>query len=672
MFLNPVCHWSSGEPPFDGLFELDFRNGPSVQPLPTDTAELASLLGIPAAIASHIYTFDETAGNTVYDHVGGKNMTRVNDALVGQRVNGLGDGAGHLVNTRKAAEIHNASTNGKIAADDPTAFNVPANTDFAYIYVHRAPFYGDASWEDTLFGKSQPGASPKGFHCGVSSNGRLFCTCRFDNAVAGNIYLEYVNCDGSVRCHIVHYDHVAARVYGATPVWTDDGAAAGDSITLDTIPLAFGGQAGGGSTGSASAQPLYFAFFYGAAAAALGNCAAAVASFAKMIEDPNGKMGVVTSLGGGARYQHACIVGDDPVYGIQLADFAYFHYPFAYRAGFTHASKIGMRFSRNYTENRINYTDAYEEAAWVKSNVTVSAAYADLDDSPRGYNESRKVTADADNGYMEIDPATTAAPWDFGVFVKRHKSMGSNVNGRFQVWNAGTASEIAGVDFVGDTKWQHVRLPNQTSVGANDRVRVRIDNSGESLAVSRCYVSGIHNSNFNYTFNNQVKDERPKYIRGTSPAPEDWIHADKGEIEVRFILDGKLDEPYGAATRSIVQFWDGSGATDRHCLQFTLTQKIRYTIWNSAGVSQFCESGVIADPETTEVIVRARWNHSVAEFLGGTYSELIVNGVKTGGVPNPWTINGGVLDTCDLGNNYNGDYMNGVLARVRVWDAPQP
>jgi len=669
-FKTPVC--ASGpqpEPPFQGLFELDFRDGPLAQSFPDTAAGLAAALGIPAALADNIVLFNESAGNTAYDQVGTAHLTRQNDALIGQIGSGISDGAGGILATRRVAEANHLSTNGNLQCVSTTAYNIGLNEDFALLFVARVPYYGSANNEDLIFSKATPGANPTGYWLNIDSNAAWFFDLYFDNGAHNNVRLNYTLADGAWRAGILHYDAAAHVLYAATNWYLDSGPVVGDELTI-VNPFTCGGTWADGSTGGAQVQFAYLAKFSGAAAAALGNGDAAIAAFETAHLDPNGHMGEVTSLGGGARYQQATIVGDDPVRGIQIHDWGYPQYPYAYRAPFSHSSKLGMAFRRVFTTQHVLYTDTLDDASWVATNLTVSAAYADLDESPRNLHEARKLTATADNGYLETNPTTTASDWDFGCFVKRHSSMVSDVPGRLILWNAGTGAEIAGIDFVATSKWQHVSFP-ATSVGANDRIRIRIDSSGDSLAVSRVYSSGLNNNNFNFCANAQFEDnERPKYIRGASALPETWIHADQGEILVSFVIDAPLDQPYGRATRSIVQFWDGAGATDRHVLQFTLGQAIRYTVWDNVGASQTFDSAVIADP-TAEIVVRARWNHASAVFGGGRYSELIVNGVTTPGFPNPWNINGGVLDTCDLGNNYNADYVNGVIALVRVWASPQ-
>lgn len=671
-FKQPVCGGGGVPPvpPFPGLLQLDFRNGPHAQQFPTTAAGCATALGVPAATPSILYSFDETSGNTVSDLVGTAHLTRESDAELGVWATGLGDGAGNVLTHKRCGECHQSSATGRFVCTQAQAFWIDADESFGCMLIYRVGSANLGSTRDFICGDKENPIGGDGNWIQLATNGLWFQTRR-DGAVAPNGRVcPNEGIDGGWHIALFAVNYPDNTVYAASENGSDSGPLGGGpyGVIQSTLPWQFGGAVAG-RTGSALFQIAYFAWFKGAAAIALGNCVAPARAFFQHDLDPNELLDTPPIQNGGTQDRRAEILAIDSDDGVQLGEWGYRQYPFAARDSFTHASKLGVMSGYvGAFQNGVRYSDEIENL-WTATNATISAAQADLTRSPWGMLQARKVTASANNGYIEENPTTGAASWEWGCFVKRHPSMGADVNGRFQHWNSAGA-EIAGVDFVATEKWQNVHLTS-VGVGANDRIRIRINTSGEALAVFRVYSYRTGQRNIGYTLNSAFDDCTSLRIDGTMPAIEAWCEAAAGEIEITFAMESDTQSD----GQTLLWFDNGiplPAIDTRHIAILPNNTGVRFEHFDDLGASTTVDAPALANP-TLAHVVRARWNAAVAQFAGPAFSEIIVDAVTTQGSLVGWNVDGNALSRLLLFDTYtNAEECGAIIALIRIWDAPQP
>ena len=115
---------------------------------------------------------------------------------------------------------------------------------------------------------------------------------------------------------------------------------------------------------------------------------------------------------------------------------------------------------------------------WTASNVTVSAAAADMVDSIYSFRQARKLTASADNGTVTSPTATLIATDDPTAQVWVKTDSGTET-GRIILWDG--SAEDAATAFTATTSWQLVSCQAVDPGAGSYSVRVEIDTNGGVL-----------------------------------------------------------------------------------------------------------------------------------------------------------------------------------------------
>ena len=462
--------------------------------------------------------------------------------------------------------------------------------------------------------------------------------------------------------------------------WT---AAQATTRTQQTITQTVPFRIGGGSDSKQNThgmQVAYFAWFELANAEALGdqnNLFSLLQTFwvhpknahnTDILQEPS-------NTGAGPFYG-ANIITEDPSYGARMHTWSDRQYGYEWREDYTHASKLGTPGRRSNNVSRLAYTDHYEQAAWVKSNMTVAYGHNDLDADIEDMHTARKLTATANNAYIEGNPTTSSSDYWYAVAVKRHSSMATDVAGRFQHWRNGVG-ENQGVDFVATDKWQWITMYVNPNFGSADRVRVRINTSGESLAVCRCCVYLNQAENFNFAYNSIIDDKNHFVAEARAPAAQQYIKAAQGEayLEVVGIPQGDGD-PAGL----IGQWGDVGGVVVDNSHRYALSAlgpgtEVRWFIWDDTGaqVSGTYFSATTALLADELLVLRFQWDaNNPIPGTGGAHARISINGVWTNVHNAGWSTDANHMESFRCFSWLGGArYAPVNIALIRTWDAPQ-
>jgi hypothetical protein len=526
------------------------------------------------------------------------------------------------------------------------------------------------AWEnagDYQFFSKRSGSFLPGYYCNIGTAGQVFFHVRDAGGANANSNTLSLHGRGAWHAILCSVNRTTNQMYIRSSYrgYDVDNIAAVGSLTNANLFRFGGGPASGGIVASARCQIAYAAVFEDVAAEALGNGAAAMAAFWEHDNDYNGLItssevinsGVSTTIDGAADI------------GVRICDWHVKSFPFAYHAAFSHNSKLALFVPFSATTQLIIYTDTFTGASWTKVNIATTASGLLMDDSPRDWREAQQVEATANNGYLyDAFVSVAGRLYCLSIFVKRHSTQATDVPGRLIFWNATAGAERAGVDFVATSVWQEVRITIVAAAGQiASQLRVRIDNNGDKIALSRCTAT----DNANYPQGAYAGGQAPTVgaysFSAVMPAVEAWLDSARGEVYIDFALPTDFQE----ATAQFYNFRGPANNIDRQYGVLNTSEQLGYVIYDQvpAVVANYY-TAAHADLSAQHIL---RYQYDAANpITPGVYARTILDGVVTDGPGVGWTPDGNTLDRFFLGMSYVfTTQLGGFIACFCTYSAPQ-
>jgi hypothetical protein len=225
------------------------------------------------------------------------------------------------------------------------------------------------------------------------------------------------------------------------------------------------------------------------------------------------------------------------------------------------------------------------------------------------------------------------------------------------------------VVFTATSLWQEVKL-TALAASASSQLRIEIDTSGESLAVSRCSAAIGPWPKDAWTQSTAAATSIRQTI-GTSAAAEQWVNAATGEVYLVYAFTSDAWPAAYPTSAHLFNFADaGGGNVDRMIMTLNNTPGTQNLNYNSVGGQLPGTTDPVAN-QTAEHIARMQWDNA-NPLSPGVYSRLILDGVVTDGLAAAWAIDGTVLDRIYVGTStVFGRPIEGCIARICVWALPQ-
>lgn len=659
MFMNPICHWaSSGDEPL-----LDFNPGelgPADQPFPADAAAFTAL-GIPTPVT--IYGMEDAAGSgTVADAVGSADLATANPCLQAQKGVGLNDGT--ALSHKRVIEFEDNS-NGSADAANATIHDFDATTSFCFFIIARQRVITAAN--RSLMQK-RAHMTATGYYLRIWPPG---------SAVVWNIDAgpNISSSIGGFRGGGWHYLFCYCNRSDDTMQLRSDlgdgpqQSIAGYGSLSNVTTFSFGD----GPENSAHVQIAYAALWTGANAESVIANWSAGSAYRDMLwthgKDPTGLLTYI--------YHSSSIfstpIGEDDN-GLMIADWSGKsapagadggQFPFMWHDAFSHAGKLGVCCNTGKAY-RLTNSDSFA-STWTEVNATVLYNWTnDLEDAPTGFHAAQRLTATANNGYTRQNGAVTAGNiYTIGVYYKRHRTMGANVNGALIAWDNIGGVQIGIQTFIGTDKWQVVFLTFTAPVGCTSvALRVRIDTSGEALAPFRAmFVDGPRWLPA-FRWNGDVY--------GLSPAKNTMLitalagvhmKGTQGEVKIHYVCfddDAAVDR----------HAFSANPAQDRREVRVSTTEVPEATFYSGGGAPVGTTVSAVKN-QSLEHVVRFRWDN--ANLLPcGKYTEVIVDGVSYPGHNAPWAATNATTEIL-IGAAYTYlKQLDGVIDYIKVYEFPQP
>ncbi len=626
-----------GTAPPTALFDGDWT-----VPVTQDKPLAADWTAMGAPAPDTINTFNEAAGSgTVNDLVGSADLA-VNLALQGRDTADLNAVAGD-----KAIEFVDKNTDRAEAAN--STVHDETTGAFAYLIMFRVS--KDATG-GIITKKNGSGAGNPGIFMFAFTN-------LLDFYVADGVAISTARVAQEHRDGAWHYALAFVTRAGGDNVGliTDLGSDPTNACGANSISNASKFAIGESYTGSFPGQVAYFAKWSGADAEDIAaNWAGTYAPlFWTHGNDPS-----PTPL---TTKTHASMIWDRVAAG-KVGGWDANKLPIGWNGALTNPYKMGLRSSM--ARSTLLSESEEVETTWTMTNVTPSANKADLNDSPRGFREARKLTATANNGYIQHQVVVTASTvYTLGAFVKRHSTMGTDVTGRLIAYDISNGAEIDAVAFTATDDWADEgfkRLSFTTPVGCISLgFRVEIDTSGEILCVALATLSAWYTLTPIYTTGGTTTVAQCDY-RATAAAGV-LVKAEIGEIEfvqVREAAAVHLGSYLGSAF--------GGGAVNNRRLYWSTNERVYYGLYNSVGGVVDTDFSAILNP-TLEHVIALQWDASTA-IKSGKHIRFYIDAAEEKSHSAGWTATDTLTTVYVNGYSAGGSYGNGLMATMKVYDQP--
>ena len=604
---------------------LDFT-APVVQSKPSTATGV-----IPGRTASYIFRCEESSGaGGITDELQSETLTASGSPLTGQTAVGLFDGTDAY--SYKAVE---ASATGLYSSSGSSFLDLGASDSLAVLLVFRMG--AEASTSGKLVEKRGGGV---GYEVGFNGSG-LYLLCD-DGPDLATTQVAGDGRDGAWHCLLAVIDRNA----GAAAIYTDS---SNDSATLAAV-----GSLTNGDTfdigGTDTLQVAYCAVFEGTEAEGLGQ--SDLDAFWTHATDPTGKLTTYSRSGA-----LTDVVYDDATDGLYMTTYSADQYALGWHSAITGGAGFGLRCNAAATNL---HAHSHKSENWTEAGG-VSAASADLGDSPRGFREARLFTAASDNDWIG-DTVTTSAETEYShsiVLQRKAGAGGTTITGRLIQYDAVGAAEVDSTSFTLDhDKRVRIDLTATTNVGqTSTSVRLELDTSGVEV----------------WHWGLTTKTGKPTLIVLTDGAPDatgatdaraagDFVREKLGEIVAEFVVD-----TFGVGANQIICDTDSN---DRRLLYFpaggsSLTAQIR----DSSGSTVDTPSDGAASADALhEGLVR--WNSD--GLPGGEISAVALDGARTGGSVGTFTAGGGYTAALYIGANLSQSvFLDGLIATLKTYDRPR-
>lgn len=697
MHTNPICHWAGGSVPLYTWAPGDDREVDKTRvSLPNartfyDTVAALVAAGVPAP--TYLHPCQEAAGSgTVIDVAGGgADLVATGNVLQGCRTPPLWNptAKNFYGGYRRAVEAeYFVQTAGFVCAN--AALGDPGVGSMAgLVFIRGFDFSGTAQQI-----MSKRVLSGSGWI--LTLNGSF---CRFEVESTAGVAR---NCSGASGIqwgsHVVAVFYYVDRTTQTMRVWHStrgwgtlvDMSALGAVAISSAQPLTmFGGTGAAVDTRSMAGHILWSAQWYGADAELMSNnWEATYRPILVPVWATTLAQGANDSPGGDlcdydgyvATAVSSSIVGNDPTFGLVVGDFCrsgtggqHYTYPWRYDPLISRTSKIVTAQQATLSViNKLDFSERYEEVSWIKSNVNVSSAWADMVENPAGIHAARKLSSTNDLAYISDTIATTVGRVYTIDFMHR-RGGAVDVAGRLIAYNITGGAEIASVAFTAGALWGRTYL-EWTAPAASSAMRIEITSQGNDIHASRaCF--------YDYGFQEcpiQIANDSLDRANGTTqykimPSAAEALDPDRGEVEIRcrrfnnvaapgnqFLFDAKTTEP------------TASNSQNRRQIYIDTANQIVARVWSSAGALIATMTSAPIDMRT-ETLIRLRWDQG--GLPSGNTIELIVNvAAPISGSVAGWASSLTVATysfTCSASND-GGTWFGGSVNYIKVWGAPRP
>ncbi len=627
-----------GGPAPNLLFDGNWTT-PVVQAKPATAAALLAA-GCGTGLADSIYVFDELAGSLL-DKVGSNDLVHGGSLQDSSLIQGQGTADLNAVAGDLCGETIETSIGGYQAANSGV-FNF-GSASFAILLWVR--FNGVSSTYRSIFGKTGGGQ----VDLLTRNNGAL--GLRLASGTTQWRYTGTTIQDGAwhpVLC-------VCDRNAGTMDIHTDVSSAGALGLTVGNLNST-GNFSVGRYTGAyttPSMQIAYMAVWTGAAAE--GMDATDLACWAHGTDPSPTKLDSMV---------HASMIWDRVDAG-RVGGWCDGQVPIGWNPGLSNDNKMGLRCTM-YVSTLLNESDDFL-TTWTATNVTLSSAVADLNDSPRGFRESFKLTATGNNGYVQHQVVTTASTkYSIGAFVKRHSTQGTDVTGRLVAYDISNGAEIDSIAFTagedwGDQGW--TTLFFTTPVGCiSCGFRIEIDTSGEIICSALAtFAAGESFTPIHTKLGTSTVAWTVYQTMGHAPGL--YCKNSSGQVEIEFVCD--YYDPIGTG----YMVWSGGVGNNDKVFHHRGTggQRPVHRIYNASGVSTVYQSCVTVLDLSIEHKYVSQWLASIP-ITGGKYARMYVDGneevsYSTG----PWTAND-ATNNLVIGGGTNP--TRGLIATAKIYDGP--
>jgi len=648
MHTNPIAHWATLGP-VAPLLDWDFRT-PVEQPHPASSAGVVAL-GLPAPTV--LYNCQEAAGN-ITDKVGAIDLVAAVGPYQGQRAVGLYWNGDYTGTQKLAVEGVNGSTN-KFAAALAASLDTGMNS-FAFWLEFRCKRHL-MSVTRSIFGKMVH-ATTTGYRIRISNAGALTFNIG-DGALSNTATVTSTSfTDGDWHRVLVVCDRVAGRIY----IYSDLGnnnvvITAGN---LDNAAF-FSMLAVEAQTGFAG-QISEIIGWIGASAVGMGQ-----AHFDALNLGSSNPNAVPFNIATHAS-QISDLVGYNPGFGVFLGEFSPNHLPIAFDAGMT---DLGLGCWRAAT-SLLAESDKFDTTWAVSGTAVVSGLFTNLDVSPRGMWEAYKMTVAAGVGAIRHNTVTAGnTVYTFDVFVKRHNTMGADVNCQLNMIDVTHGGASIGVQaFTATAIWQRVTLRVSTIAGQiSTDWRIEILDAAGAIALCRATVRAGEIGPPIYRVTSVGSLALTDYeLTNAAPsmAPGVYIKGAQGEIELTFkcARDNALQR-HMLSMVSVVAGGDRNAhdpyvdnVTNHLCEVYDSANNLNHLVIGSA-LNMVLEWTMVY-----------RWK--VSGLPSGNTSEVTENGgAPIAGSVAAWPV-ASTVDYLLFGMDPTGSrHLDGLISRIRIWEQPR-
>lgn len=630
------------------LFNGDWTT-PVVQPFSQSAAALLAL-GCGTGLATSIWDFEEAAGNAL-DHAGGNDLIPVSSPTQNQDGVGLWIGGG----TKKAVEFDNNTFQSMDVANNTILEAGTNSVAVLVVFCSKA----DNTLNANVIGKF----NNDGYKIEVRADGRLRGYC---HGVGGDITLASaagVHNDGAWHCVLLVID----RNTQLMTVYTDCHAPLGPIDISGTGSIADTGTFAVGQIGTGKAQSCqvaYAAVWENAAATGMGQ--ADFNAFWVHGQDPALHNPALTAL---TTKIHASMMWDrvsaGRVAGWSTNAVVSDQLPIGWNGGLSNANKMGLRCTLTIS-TLLSESDDFT-ATWTTSNITPSAATADLNDSPRGFRETQKLTSTAINAYVQHQYVVAASTlYSVAAFVKKHSSQAGTATGKiiaYDITNGAEIDSVAWSDGADDFATNDFKvLTFTTPVGCVSLgMRIQVDTDATSFCAALATAVAGETIIPIYTTGGTSTVASTVFQRVAAAGT--LIKGATGERQIVAVSDKSA--PEGTGYWGLAQPVAGNG--DRNHCYVAASDKCVMRIYNSAGVSTVYVASSGTFDWTVERTFIMQWQ-SAAPIKAGKYARMFVGGVEEGSYSiGSWASGNTIIrETVGTASDFSG-----LIATSKIFEHPQ-
>jgi len=362
-------------------------------------------------------------------------------------------------------------------------------------------------------------------------------------------------------------------------------------------------------------------------------------------------------------------VGSESGFGVRVAGWTEDNLPVGHNSGFSHASKLGASFYDSVT-NLVTYSYELGNAAWTKTNVSAAAKNGE---APDGSRTATKLTASAANGYVQSATYTVAVNDDTTASAYIRRNGAGDVTGRIIIYDVSGAAEEASTAFTATSEWQRFRVHNANAASTSQAIRIEIDNNTEAIDVWGVQAEeGIDTVTPYIPTTSAAATRSDPACTLTNTGGNTYYKSDAGELAVVHLSDNQMTNDL--LTMVTVHVGDGAttNADGRQIAQTRFAYETN-SVWDTSATLEGQYRNTGSQSVDTEYEHRLRWDDA-----GGLTGSLYHDSYRD--TTSLTLFSGDNTVTYTAGNNGTNIYIggtasttrrNGIIASVRVWDAPR-